>query len=238
MNDITKFNKLAELAMGGQKIGDVKKLEDGILFLCGMQIETTACIAFAVGGFLTEMKSLIEHGKFLKFIEGKFPFNRKTANKYMRLYEHFKDDPGDLKKFGLRQALIWAGIIKPKERKTPPLLPDEHYDYGDWKMKDDLFSALFAVPPLNENAKLQKYRFRIEHGEICIVEKNYNQLFPIASIVLFGEGDARLNSDHREVMQNIQRLLEKYYEKVEYIQQEDAKRLKDLGIISRRKKTV
>ena len=38
------------IALGGQKIGDVKKLEDGILFLCGMQIETTACIAFAVGG--------------------------------------------------------------------------------------------------------------------------------------------------------------------------------------------
>ena len=64
----------------------------------------------------------------------------------------------------------------------------------------------------------------IEHGEIFIVEKNCNQLFPVAGVLLFGEADARLNSDHREVMQNIQRLLEKYYEKVEYAQREDEKR--------------
>ena len=93
------------------------------------------------------MKSLVEHGRFLKFVEKKFPFSRKTANQYMRLYERFKDDPGELKKFGLRQALVWAGIIKPKERKITPLLPDEHYDSGDWKKKDDFFSALFDAPP-------------------------------------------------------------------------------------------
>jgi hypothetical protein len=126
MNELTRLEKLTSLAKSGQKITDVGKLKENILFLCNVQIKTTACIAWTAGKFLTEMKEQVEHGYFIKFIENekRFPFSKRTAQQYMRLYGHYKD-PDQMEKMGLRAALLHAGIIKPKERKIIPLLPDE-----------------------------------------------------------------------------------------------------------------
>ena len=227
MNDITRFNKLVNPERRGEyKIESLAKTKDEILFLCNFHTETTAATAFYTGERLKAMRAQLEHGKFIKYLEKEFPYSRRTASQYVQLYEHYKGDPAEMQKFGLRQALMHAGIIKPKERKIIPFLPNEHY--GDHKRESDL-SAFFDAPPLNENAKLEKYRFRIQHGEVCIIEKGYHQPVPVAEIYIPGEADSRLNSDHRELMQNIQRLLEKYYEKVEYTHREDEKRAKILA---------
>jgi hypothetical protein len=229
VNELTRLEKLTSLAKSGHKITDVGKLKENILFLCNLQIKTTACIAWAAGKFLAEMKEQVEHGYFIKFIENekRFPFSRKTANQYMRLYEHYKD-PAEMEKMGLRAALLHAGIIRHKERKIIPLLPDERC--GDLN-HGPIFLSLFQKPPLNPDAKLAEHRFEIMDNIINIVEKRYaNQLFPILELRVLEANDPRLKKAFRGVMEAFQKELEKFFEKVEYCRQEDNKLLKENDI--------
>jgi len=227
MNDITRFEKLIA-GRGECKIESPEKLKKDIIFLCNFNIKTTAATAFVSGAYLKELKAKIEHGKFLAFLEKEFPLSQRTAYRYMKLHEHFKDDPSAMEKIGLRQALIWAGIIKPKERKKIPLLPDEHY--GDKKGAIDLLH-LFKEPPLNEDAKLDRHRLYITGNTISVIEKYYSNLpVPITTIYMPGEEDSRLSRSFRGMMEGIQKLMEKYFEKLELFLKDDERVLKNSGI--------
>jgi hypothetical protein len=75
----------------------------------------------------------------------------------MKLFEHFKDEPSALENFGLKDALIWAGIIKPKEAMAC-VDGYNRIDLGGdpGQMKFD-FEELFELPPA-ANQTLKRYR--------------------------------------------------------------------------------
>jgi hypothetical protein len=158
MNTITRFTKLtAPENRGTYKIESIAKTKEEIAFLCRELVLKTVFGAFSIGERLVAMKAQLEHGKFLKYLEKEFPYSHKTARQYMLLYERFKDDPGELEKFGLKEALIWAGIIKPKEVMECA----EGYNRIDLggdpgQLRLD-YSELFELPAVG-NKSLKNYR--------------------------------------------------------------------------------
>jgi len=115
MNDVTRFNKIVSLAQSGQEIKDAKKLENLILTACDFQLKMNALTAWVIGKYLTDLKALVGHGKFLKFLENeKFPYSRRTASKYMLLYQFHKESPTGIEEMGVTDAMKEAGIIEPK----------------------------------------------------------------------------------------------------------------------------
>jgi len=116
MNNLTRFTKMtAKEKRGAYQIETVAKTKEEIKFLCDEFLTKTALAAFSIGERLAAMKAQLEHGKFLSYLEKEFLYTKKTAQNYMRLFEYFKDEPSALESFGIKDALIKAGIIKSKE---------------------------------------------------------------------------------------------------------------------------
>jgi len=158
MNNLLRFTKMvAKEKRGTYKIKTIIDTKEEIKFLCNEVVIKTALAAFAIGERLAAMKAQLEHGKFLSYLEKEFPLSRITANNYIRLFEFFKDDPLALEDFGYREALIKAGIIKPKEAMECY----EGYNRidlgGDPGQMNFDFGELFEAPAA-ANKSLQNYR--------------------------------------------------------------------------------
>jgi len=158
MNNLLRFTKMvAKEKRGKYKYENPQKTKEDIKFLCNEVVIKTALAAFAIGERLVALKAHLKHGKFRSYIEKEFPFAKSTAFNYMKLFEFFKDDPLALEGFGYQEALIKAGIIKPKEAMECY----EGYNRIDLggdpgQMKFD-FGELFEAPAA-ANKSLQNYR--------------------------------------------------------------------------------
>jgi hypothetical protein len=232
MNDLTLFNKLTDPAKRGKyQFVSVAKTKDEIDSILKVYTVMTAVTAFSVGERLVILKEQLEHGKFLKYIEKEFTFSYSTATRYMRLFEHYKDDPAEMEKYGLTKALMNAGIIKPKEQKTTPYLEDEHF--GEKKRTDELASVLmelFEKPPSNPDAKIKNHRLTIMGNQIYVIDKYYHNPFSLVQIDLPGQHDPRIKKHANWVREGVQKILEKYYEQIELCEHEDDEELKSRGI--------
>jgi len=158
MNNLTRFQKMTSREKRGKyKYETVTKTKEEIKFLCNELLIKTALAAFSIGERLVAMKDNLDHGKFLSYLEREFPLTYRTANRYMHLFEYFKNDPSAIESRGIKEALIKAGIIKPKE----DMACVEGYNRIDLggdpgQMKFD-FAELFDAPSAI-NPKLQNYR--------------------------------------------------------------------------------
>jgi len=158
MNNITRFKKItAKEKRGTYQIETIAKTKEEIKFLCNELLIKTALVAFSVGERLVAMKAQLEHGKFLSYLEKEFIYSKRTAQNYMQLFEYFKDDPSALESFGIKDALIKAGVIKPKEAMADAdgyNRIDLGGDPGQLKLD---FEELFELPAAGNHA-LQNYR--------------------------------------------------------------------------------
>ena len=214
MNNLSRFTKMtAKEKRGTYQIKTIKETKEEIKFLCAELLIKTVLGAFAIGERLAAMKAQIQHGKFLSYLEKEFPFSRMTANNYMRLFEYFKDDPLALEGFGYREALIKAGIIKPKEAMADV----EGYNRVDLggdpgQLKFD-FGELFELPAA-ANKSLQNYRTVGELvSEIIVVKRTEDGKLISKRFAHFSEDipqDPMLKAAYREMSLSTQGAIENY----------------------------
>jgi hypothetical protein len=71
--------------------------------------------AVACGKALLQLRELLGHGNWTRWLEEECRVNRMTANRYMRLASH----KGKLKRdMTIREAYLAAGVIAPKQPKA------------------------------------------------------------------------------------------------------------------------
>jgi len=213
MNNTTRFNRLTDPKNGGKyKIESLAETKREIVFLVGELEHKQAVVYFAVGERLTAMKEKLEHGKFMSYIENEFPYCQQTANKYMRLFDFYKDDPSSLGSLNYREALITAGIIKPKESNECSKYnrvdlggdPGQiNFDFGE------LFEAPSAINP-----KLQNYRTIGDLlSEIIVVRRADDGTLTSKRIVKICENipqNTLLKIAYKTMSQKIQTTVEEY----------------------------
>ena len=222
MNDITLFNKLtAAKNQGEYKIKSLKKTEEEVLFLANYQIRSTATIAYYMGQRLVAMKAEMKHGKFLAWLEEKFPLSRSAAYNYMSFYERCKSiNFIDMEGFTIKEAqavLEAAGIIEPKKPKeSRPVITH----YGDDERRKLAWEQCFELPPLNPKVKLKNHRFEQPNAhEIYLIRRDFNYPVKIADVLAPGSDDGRLKTAHQGMMEGIQKVLELYFQEIERIEE-------------------
>jgi len=225
MNDTTRFTKLTDLNRRDEyKIESVPETKREIAFIL-QEVEYWQAVGyFAVGERLVAMKEKLEHGKFMSYIENEFPYSHKTANEYMRLFEFYKDDPSSLGSLGYREALIKAGIIKPKESVIEALLPIEPPPYQQLEFDYDY---IFKQKPLNMNVRqLKNFRLMVMEDEIALFEKGVKGYRAAANLNIFGKNDPRMKQHYKKAAEHIQMALEEYYQFYEFALLDDAEKMK------------
>ena len=173
------------------------------------------------------MKEKLEHGKFQTYIENEFPYCYRSAVNYMRLFDFYKDDPSSLGFLGYREALMKAGIIKPKDSIIEPLLPIEPLPpYHQMEFDHDF---IFKQKPLNMDVRqLKKFRFQIMEDEIALFEKGVKGYRAAANLNIFGKNDPRMKKYYKRTAEKIQMALEEYYQFYEFALMEDDQKMKEV----------
>ena len=214
MNNLTRFTKMtAKEKRGTYQIETIAKTKEEIKFLCNELLLKTALVAFSVGERLVAMKAQLEHGKFLSYLEKEFIYSKSTAQNYMRLFEYFKEDPSALESFGLKDALIMAGVIKPKEAMADVdgyNRIDLGGDPGQLKLD---FEELFKLPAVSNQA-LQNYRTVGDlMSEIIVVKRTTDGKLISKCFARFSEDIPQkplLRQGYKTMSQETQASIEKY----------------------------
>lgn len=190
----------------------------------------TVMTVFALGKILAFVKDEVPHGEFGNFVKTECPFNERSAQRYMRIYEHYKDLPRrQLEELTLSQAYVDAGIKKLAE---PPKQGDAAdaaavdggaVDYGLPKIEE--FDRVFKTPPVS-GVPLKRYRVAaLEDGKISGIHETLG-VYPVADIYLarhLDKPEARLAFE--QAHKDICIAVEIYYAKIE--------QLEDQGILQK-----
>jgi hypothetical protein len=73
--------------------------------------------AVQCGNGLSQLKELLRHGDFDRWVEEQCALSHATANRYMRLASH---SDRLTRYMGIREAYIAAGVVKPRQPGAPP----------------------------------------------------------------------------------------------------------------------
>lgn len=192
----------------------------------------TVMTIFALGKVLTFIKDELPHGEFGNFIKTECPFDERSAQRYMRIYEFYKDLPRkQLEELTLNQAYVDAGIKKlaapAKQRDIADTSNDEGLagavDLGLPKIEE--FDRVFKTPPVS-GVPLKRYRVAaLEDGKISAIHEALG-IYPVADIYLarhLDKPEARLAFE--QVHKDICIAIELYYAKIE--------QLEDAGILQK-----
>jgi hypothetical protein len=230
MNNLTRFTKLtAPEKRGRYKLESVVKTKEEIAFIL-KEVEYKQAVGyFAVGERLVAMKEKLGHGKFMAYVENKFPYCQRVANTYMLLFDYYKDDPASLASLGYREALMKAGIIKPKEGVVAsvvdsllPLEPLPPYH----QLKFD-YVYIFQQKPLNMNVRnMKNFRLMVMEDEIALFEKDVKGFRAAAKLNVFGKNDPRMKQHYKIASEKIQMALEEYFQLYEFALLEDELKMK------------
>lgn len=224
MKETTRFfNLIAKEKRGKYHFESKKKTEDDISFLCNYWEKSSAMAIFTIGELLTTLKNNVKHGEFLKFLESKkFPFKYNTAARYMQLYNLFKEDPSELEGFGYREALIYAGIIKPKYSEESGTEGYNRLDLGGDIGQGQLdFGELFKLPSTSNRSLINYRTLSSDPSEIIVVRRNKDDTLVSKRIVQFFEDVPEhpvLNLAYKTMSKETQASVEKYllaFEQVE-----------------------
>jgi hypothetical protein len=187
---------------------------------CSQAMRTTLEAARRAGDALIEARKDIGHGGWLKYVEQTCGLNRRTANRYMTIAEHW-DQIGHVS--NLSEAL---GALN-RVSTIPPSLEDcatmvtptaKHVDITDaHRLGDEFLASLGEAPqpqprPSSERSKHRRYaRATIKHGANMMHPTNVDEtdgmdrvLKAMDSLLEAFEGDLfRLNPTRIEMLSNI-----------------------------------
>jgi hypothetical protein len=227
MNNITRFTKLTDPNKRGKyKIESIAETKKEIVFILQEIEYKQATGYFAVGERLAAMKEKLR-GKFMIYVENEFPYSHRTATEYMRLYDCYKDDPASLGSLGYREALMKAGIIKPRESIIEPFLPVE--PLPPLNVVEFDYDFIFSQKPLNMNVRqLKKFRLLVMDDEIALFEKGVKGYRAAANLNVFGKNDPRMKKFYKQATEKVQMALEEYYQFYEFTLLEDKKKFEGI----------
>jgi hypothetical protein len=170
-----------------------------------------ALIAFEIGKNLRDIWERLDAAdSWPQWCKENLVFDVSTANKYLRIYENFKDNPKMLTGYTINGALKLLSAPKKEE--------GEQEEYGsEDKRPETPWEQYFELPPLSRKVKLDDHRFEIPNShEVWLIRRGFN--YPIKIAEVLAPEDKRLKSAHQGMLENIQASLEMYYQEVERIE--------------------
>jgi len=172
-----------------------------------------ALTAFEIGKILRDIWGRLDaHDSWAQWCGDNLAFDVSTANRYMRVYENFKDNP----KLLCGQTIAGALKLLSASQKES----GEVTRYGDEEKRPETpWERYFELPPLGRKVKLDNYRFEQPNSrELYLIRRGLNYPVLIAEVLASGSDDGRLKTAHRGMMENIQVALETYYQDVERVE--------------------
>jgi hypothetical protein len=174
-------------------------------------VKRSALIAFEIGKLLREIWGQLDgYDSWPQWCADHLAFDVSTANRYLRVYENYKDNPGALTGQTISGAL--------KLLSAPRREPREAEEYGDAGRQPELpWERYFELPPLSREVKLNNYRFEVPNShEVYLIRRGIN--YPVKIAEVLAPEDERLKTAHRGMLETVQSALERYYAEVERIE--------------------
>jgi hypothetical protein len=170
-----------------------------------------ALFAFEIGKRLREIWGQLEDCEgWPGWCREHLDFDVGTANRYLRVYENFKDNPRAL------AGMTAAGAVKflsaPGD-KTPAASESETAD----KQRELPWEPYFELPPLSREVKLNNYRFEAPNShELYLIRRGLN--YPVKIAEVLAPEDRRLKTARKGMLEAVQAALEQYYQEVERVE--------------------
>ena len=170
-----------------------------------------ALLAFEIGKTLREIWERLDgYDSWPQWCGDNLVFDLSTANRYMRVYDNFKDNPALLCNQTISGALKL--ISAPQDEKPGRVEygnPDKQYEFP-WEYS-------FEKPPLSK-AKLNNYRFEIPNNhDVYLIRRGFNAPLKIVDLIL-SDPEENLKTAYQGMLENIQSSLEMYFQEVERIE--------------------
>ncbi|HOX30885.1 MAG TPA: DUF3102 domain-containing protein [Spirochaetales bacterium] len=187
--------------------------------------QKTVVVIFAMGKVLAMVKEQLPHGEFIPWIEENCQFDRIRAWSYIKVYEHYKDEPKRaLAELSISEAYIEAGVKKltaPAEDGAAPRLRGSGGILDDEPGPEE-FSAAFKKPTLSGVA-LKHYRIApYRNGTLYVVRPEIGVL-PVCNLYAnMAIEDPAYQAALAKAHQDLQLALEVFYSKVEELEDRGA----------------
>lgn len=145
----------------------------------------TIMLIFEIGKRLAAVKTMLDHGEFLPWLQQNFSLSRMTATRYMRIYETYKDSPIDLiKSKSIRDAYIEAGLKKalPDETESAKTVQTESSESAISTDRERL--VWLFKQATRSGAKLKNHRVQAVNGQVYIYRKDTGTASPALDLYL------------------------------------------------------
>jgi hypothetical protein len=170
--------------------------------------------AFEIGTILFDIQLRDEEASYSwpEWCENNLIFDVSTANKYLRIYNNFKDNPKLLADQTITGAL--------KLLSSPQKEKEELTQYGQTdKRPETSWEQYFEIPPLGRKVTLNNYRFEQPNAhELYLIRRGLDYPVKIVEVLAPGSDDGQLKTAHKGMMENVQIALETYFQEVERIE--------------------
>jgi hypothetical protein len=176
-----------------------------------LTIKKGALLAFGIGEKLKETWDLLGPAdSWPQWCRDNLDFGVSTANRYLRIYENFRDRPKELA--GLTADAALKQLSAPRD-KTPKASECETAG-GQQELP---WERYFELPPLSREVKLSNHRFEIPNShELYLIRRGLG--YPVKIAEVLAPEDRRLKTAHRGMLEEVQAALERYYQEVERIE--------------------
>jgi hypothetical protein len=172
-----------------------------------------ARIAFEIGKNLRDIWGRLDaNSSWPEWCRQNLVFDISTANKYLRIYENFKDNPRLLSGQTMSGALRLLSAPKEEERKPAGRPKEEAPRKTPWEQ-------YFELPPLGRKVALRDHRFEIPNNhEVYLIRRGFDFPVRVADVLAPGAEDDRLKTAHRGMLEGIQIALEMYFQEIERVE--------------------
>lgn len=169
--------------------------------------------AFEIGKELRDIWGRMdESDPWTTWCKGNLVFDASVANRYLRIYENFKDNPKLLRDQTIGGAL--------KLLSAPQKEKEEITRYGDAEKRPETpWEQYFELPPLGRKVQLRDHRFEQPNSrELYLIRRGVDFPIKMADIHAPGAEDSRLKTARQGMMEGIQIALEMYYQEIERLE--------------------
>ena len=190
-----------------EAVGDINALHRK--FMSAMK--KGAALAFEIGKRLRDIWGRLEaRDSWPGWCREHLAFDVSTADRYLRVYENFKDNPKVL------AGLTVSGALKLLSAPKREALKAEAYGAED-KQPELPWERYFELPPLSREVKLNNYRFEVPNShEVYLIRRGFS--YPVKIAEVLAPEDKRLKTAHRGMLETVQAALERYYQEVERLE--------------------
>ena len=225
MKDLIRIDTLSEQDLAAPYVvSDLDRTEKEIRFLHEKLhgvARISLVLAFELGKRLAAVKEgQLNHGEFIPWLEATFPFSLRTAQRYMKLYEYFKNDTGRITEdTTFQEAYIEAGV---KKIVAPEPEPEEEIHFAGDGLPLENWSLKFRQPPIS-GIKLRWHRVIPDErdGRVYLLRGENGYPVPVAEIYLPQMGESPvIAANFRKVQRDIAAAIELYCAQVEELEEQ------------------